>query len=70
MKNFTPVPSASTRPPTKTYGLLIAHTIVPVFPSSAVRPCGPDVTFSAFAPLRHVSFVKSGRYYHRPLQMM
>ena len=49
----------------------MVQTIVPVLPSSAARPSGPDLTSSTVsAPCRQVSLEKSGRYSHRPLQMV
>src|SRR5262249_16854901 len=68
-ENLTPVPSASSFPPTNGYGLRTFHTTTPVFPASGTSAPRSAVTFSTdSAPFRQRSRVKSGRYSQLPLQ--
>src|SRR5262249_36489207 len=69
-KTLAPLPSTSSRPPTKTYGLRTAQTTVPAFPSAADSspPFARMFSIEA-APFFHISPEKSGRYSHSPLQI-
>src|SRR5439155_12232537 len=70
-ENFAPLPSTSSRPPTRTYGLRIIQRTVPVLPSSAVSsPPLARTPSTAPVPFFQRFLEKSGRYSQCPLQIV